>query len=370
MDYKWIMDSGNLFYLLPICFQKSRKFTILILGIFLLVLANACSSSVQIKERKQGFYYWQTILQLTSDELKLMDSLQMDQLYVRLFDVDTSRDVNNAIKIKPISILQLKTAIPKRLSFKPVVYITRSALKECTQVDSLAHHIGKLVQAIVENNHLTYSEIQWDCDWTPSTQSTYFLLLQKLKQEPEFEHKIFSATIRLHQIKNRSLAGIPPVDKGLVMCYNMGNLKRYGEQNSIIDLPTAKEYLGSMQSYPLKLDIALPLFHWALQFRNEKFVGILNDVESKDVLDNIHFTQKSKCLFIAKETTTVNGFSIQAHDEIRLEFVDLQVLHQMAKYLSRHNNNTNLQVLFFHLSPTVIKTYPAHELQTILDCFQ
>ncbi|MCH5599842.1 hypothetical protein [Niabella ginsengisoli] len=115
-------------------------------------------------------------------------------------------------------------------------------------------------------------EVQMDCDWTATTKKKYFYFLQEIKRQkiaPEL-----SATIRLHQIKYTTSSGIPPVDKGLLMCYNMGTLQNIESKNSIIDPEEFEKYQSYIKMYSLPLDAGLPVFEWYVLFRNNKYAGL------------------------------------------------------------------------------------------------
>src|SRR5690606_5738679 len=98
-----------------------------------------------------------------------------------------------------------------------------------------------------------------------------------------FKDKILSVTIRLHQVKYLAAAGIPPADKGLLMVYNIDNLRNVKVENSILNTQSAKSYLEKVGAYPLPLDVALPIFQWTLLFEAEQLKGILRDVSSTDL---------------------------------------------------------------------------------------
>ena len=85
-------------------------------------------------------------------------------------------------------------------------------------------------------------------------------MLEAFKKEYRYQ---LSATIRLHQVKYREETGVPPVDYGVLMYYNMGHISAMGA-NSIYDRSTALRYLGKLREYPLPLDIALPMFAWGV----------------------------------------------------------------------------------------------------------
>ena len=103
-------------------------------------------------------------------------------------------------------------------------------------------------------------EIQFDCDWTQSTKEKYFKFLRHFRQlqnDPTFQ---LSATIRLHQIKFANQTGVPPVNRGMLMFYNMADLESIKTPNSILDLEVAHQYIDSQTTYELPLDFALPIF--------------------------------------------------------------------------------------------------------------
>ena len=78
--------------------------------------------------------------------------------------------------------------------------------------------------SILDVNQLNIpKEIQLDCDWNSSTQKKYFNLIEEMKLYPTWENIVWSATIRLHQLKYPKQTGVPPVNKGVLMFYNMGN---------------------------------------------------------------------------------------------------------------------------------------------------
>lgn len=106
---------------------------------------------------------------MSENEKQYADSLHIRELFVRFFDLDTASDVHGNIQVVPVSILRCKDSFPSNYNIVPVVYITRSALKFTTNTDSLANHINTLIQSITLQYHLSFSEIQWDMDWTPST---------------------------------------------------------------------------------------------------------------------------------------------------------------------------------------------------------
>lgn len=339
---------------------KQNKFFL-----FLLILTS-CYSKTEIKKKRLGFYYWNTVYKSTTAQTNYLKETKADLLYVRLFDVDTIL-TSKGIEAAPISILRLHDSLPRQIEIVPVIFFTRQAIKSIKNMDSFVSKLSHLVYMLSVHYKFTYSEIQWDFDWTPSTKAIYFDLLKHLKQQPEFKNKKFSATIRLHQVKFISNSGIPPVDKGLLMCYNMGNLKSYHTENSIINLKTMKEYLGNLDTYPLNLDIALPLFSWILHFRNKSFMGIVRVNDS--LLKHTNLIHTSSTMYRVQSDFRHEGYSFLKDDDLRFEAVDMELLQNSIHFLRRKNNSDTLSILFFNLDDQIISNYPSHELQRLYNSY-
>lgn len=337
--------------------------------LLLISLASCHNGSKSSVKKEVGFYFWHTRFALGSQPLAYAKDLHARFLYVRLFDVDTVHLPNGKIGMAPISIIQSYQKAPDSMQIIPVVYFTRQAMKHMPSVDSMASKLNNLVTRITIHHGWTFREIQWDFDWTPTTKMAYFDLLKKLKQYPLLKDKLFSATIRLHQIKNRGMAGIPPVDKGLLMCYNMGDLKNYSTRNSILDQQKITTYLSGMKSYPMPLDLAFPLFQWGLQFRQHQFVSILNSVSYDSLSNNPSIKQQGNGNFMITNNMQLQGFELQSGDEVRFEQVSFSQLKEAATFLSSRMPTDSFRINFFHLDTTLINKYPVHELQKIVEIF-
>src|SRR5690606_10207449 len=151
-------------------------------------------------------------------------------------------------------------------------------------------------------------------------------LLKILKTQPFFQNKTVSATVRLHQIKYQKQNGIPPVDKGLLMVYNMDKLTDIHVHNSIISLQTAKQYLSSIDKYPILLDIALPIYSWTLLFnqKNGALRGILRNIRQTDLDNNAIFIPENRQHFRIATDTVYKGYALKKGDIIRHEQADFQ----------------------------------------------
>jgi hypothetical protein len=335
-------------------------------GFFLLLSWIGCSPRKDHKVNP-AFYYWKTQYRLSPADHQLLADINAKRLYLRLFDVDWDMGRKEAT---PVGILQQKDPADARYEYIPVVFITQDCLTRLKAQDlpALASKMSSLIEKLCKTYHIAPSELQIDCDWTERSAQLYFSLLKQLKQQSFFNDKKMSCTIRMHQVKYRISSGIPPVDRGLMMVYNMGNLKKYGGHNSILDIEEAENYLKNMAQYPLPMDIALPLYHWSVLFDQEKFRGIVYNIGKNDFEKGILEKRKGN-LYRFKKATVAGGYSFREGEEIRFEQATRSDLKKMAGYLSEQANDSVYSVAFFHLDSIALKPFTTADLREILDEF-
>jgi len=283
-------------------------------------------------------------------------------------DVDTDR----AGQPVPVSPIIFKSPLPSSVKIVPVVFIVNDMLRsnDTTQLKTLAAHIIRFVDAkIKQAGKRDYQELQVDCDWTAKTRDPYFFLLRQLSKTTSARHQLLSATLRLHQLKNQQSSGIPPVGRVMLMCYNMGNLRKYGSQNSILELSELKKYLGpDLTAYPLPEDIGLPLFNWAVAFRNKAYIGLSKKLDITLLNDKNQFRFIGGNLYRA--VNDLPQYGLLHGDEIRWESVAENELNQVAKYISPFLKTDSLTVIYFHLDNDLIKAHPYAELEKTTALFR
>ena len=295
-----------------------KKIVILISLILVFALIVFSYNKTQTKDIQISFYSWEN----SFEEQNINE-----KLYIKVLDVNFSTKLE-----------LLKTNIketPK--NFIPVIYITNETMKN---VD-----YSLLSKAILETlKNYKFDEIQIDCDWSLSTRSNYFNLLEDLKEKL---NKTISATIRLHQIKYYTKTGIPPVDYGVLMYYNMSNIGDFNTKNSILDNEIAKKYHYNFDVYPLKLKLALPLYSQAIQFREEKAISLFEGVEEKDF--NNDFEKLENNRYKVLNSHYFKGRYIYKDDIFRLENSNEQDIKIALKDFLDLSKNRYDEVIFYTL---------------------
>lgn len=340
-----------------------------VLFLTVLILESCFSSCRHNRVINTSFYFWKTVYKTNKTESNYLTRVHAHKLYMRIMDVDMDENGLNPVPISPIT---FQAKLPDTVEIVPVVFIVNNILKVTTrpQLDVLAGNIVRFVNDKVQQaGKNSFTELQIDCDWTASTRENYFYLLGQLRQVKALKAKVISATLRLHQLKNQKGSGIPPVNRVMLMCYNMGNLRKYGEQNSILEISELKKYLGdNVTTYPMPIDIGLPLFSWAVAFRNKEYSGIAKRISPNDLNNKNQFIFIKNNIYQAK--TNLPDYGLKTNDEVRWENVSAGNLQATATYLSPLLKADTVNVIYFHLDEATIKTYTYDDLEKTTHLFR
>ncbi|GHE43985.1 hypothetical protein GCM10017764_29130 [Sphingobacterium griseoflavum] len=307
-----------------------------------------------------SFYYWKTSFKPSEAEEQALQDNQSRRIYIRYFDVGLTQG-----KPFPISAIVFKK-IPKQ-EIVPVVYIKNEVLlSPATDVPLLADRILAYIVQINDHYGVTTPELQLDCDWSLKSKDAFFLLVKELKTKWK---GVLSCTIRLHQVKYFEKTGIPPVDYGVLMYYNMGTISA-NQSNSIYDRNTAKRYISSLAKYPLPLKVALPIFGWGVHLRHGKVVNLINRLEEQEVaaLPTSEKTEGGK--YKITRAGTYFGQLFALGDEIKLESVDPKMLLEMASDLKKHLTQQPTEIIFYDLDQTNIRRHGKDFFQEIASRFR
>jgi hypothetical protein len=314
-----------------------------------------------------AFYHWKTQMRLVAAEQNYLQALHVQKLYVKFFDLDWDEAAGQSV---PLATVEMDTAGLAGLDIVPTVFITNRCLLNLPmqEVDTLASRIYQKIKFLALH---APNELQFDCDWTPQTQAKYFGLLNSVKNlsqldssftRPHHSAPLISATIRLHQLKYPEKTGVPPVDRGMLMCYNMGDLDDWATENSILDTAILKSYLSPTPDYPLPLDLALPLFRWGVLFRDGRLAKLLNGLSDADMQDTARFAKTAPNRYEVKKSTYLQAHYLYAGDQIRLEAVSDETLAAAAKQVALLRSETRQTVAFYHLDTTAVQLFPKEKI--------
>jgi hypothetical protein len=228
-------------------------------------------------------------LALNPVEKNVLQKSTTPYLYTRFFDVNKVDG-----KFQPVGVITKDKSFETDKQIVPTVFMTNQTFlyihKE--EISFLAESINKLIQKKTSEYHLkTNNEIQIDCDWTAGTRNDYFEFLKELKK---VSGKEITCTLRLHQVKDKSIMGIPPVKKVYLMCYSTSSPLENSDKNSILDVNILKSYLSKLEDYPLKqIEVALPIYSWGIVTNHLGKHRLINALSQKD-LNNSNFKKLSE----------------------------------------------------------------------------
>jgi hypothetical protein len=336
--------------------------------LFLLFTFAHCKQSSE-KIIIPAFYLWQTEISLNTAKNNYLDSLHCQKLYLKFLDIGLDATSQSATPLADLNILTAADFNEKQIV--PTVFITNETFKKVKTREEIENLAQKTVKAIFQIGaqlpQNQYSEIQFDCDWTATTREAYFLFLEKIKNILPQKTQL-SATIRLHQYKFPTKTGIPPVQRGMLMFYNTGDIADMETENSIFEVTDAEKYiLGAPENYPLPLDIALPLFSWAIVYREGVFWKIINNPNCIEVQNNPNFQKKSDNRYLVTTSTLLEGHYLRPEDWIKIESTDKDLLPKIANLAQKIPKSTETTVAFFQLDTQTMQRFSPHFLQTICD---
>lgn len=339
-------------------------------GKHLLLLILLCALTACRKETRvtPAFYYWKTTWQPSEASQKTFEKGNFRKLYLRLCDIGISPETG-AVVPKDVLRLGENPQLPNA-EIIPVIFLeppVLQTLKTEKSITELSGNIARFTDAFCRQQGWNIKEFQLDCDWTSRTADVYFELVRALKKESFFSGKTLSVTLRGHQVKYPGKGGIPPADRCMLMAYNMGDIRTLTPESSILDVPTAKDYLQNIGAYPLPIDLALPIFRWTLWYRGGRLLGILRGVDPEG-LAQLPFLQKEKKgnLYRSLADTSLGGYRIQTGDLIKAESPQPDEVSAVAAYISGKLKQKAFTVAFYHLDDTNLNRYDTRQLEEIL----
>lgn len=335
----------------------------LILALTILTLLG-CGKTEEINI-KRASYYWATNRSLydVTDDVK---NLALEKSYYKIFEVDYTpvRGAFPIVKNRPFSY-----ELNGEKEFVPTVFVKNEVLKNLNgeELKELADNMVFLIQeySSFTEDELIFEEIQIDCDWTKTTKDNYFALLKEIKK---LSGKKISCTLRLYPYAYPDAMGVPPVDRVMLMCYNLENPLTNPDKNSILDNNELEKYIKGKKKYPLPMDIALPVFSWTLHYKNNTFHQLIN-LSSKELKE---FTKKDDALWytVTEDKTLDYNNYLRIGERLKCEEVAYGDLEIAIKLLKKHVElDKNITIALFDLQSSTFKNYSNEELTSLYTSF-
>ena len=352
------------------------------------VLMGCLSCQKGDPQHKINFYHWKSSYQVDEEVRSYTKELGCEKVYLHYFDVVEREGI-----VYPVNFIKPITQNPLHqdsVRFIPVIFIANEVFDGTIEnriqdlaesitslINDISYHVGgpcycregdkenswspcaELPDPEDDPQSPFYREIQFDCDWTQTTKENYFSFLTRMKNYlPGVK---ISSTIRLHQIKDRETMGVPPVDKGYLMCYATSGVDDGADSNSILDVDLLKSYTKSLKKYPLPLDYALPIYSWGIVSNHEGNVKLVNGLTNND-LGDIRFKKIGENKYEALEDCFLNGLYINEGFTIEIEEITPTLVRSAIQYLDEKLGK-DYTIVYFHLSKGFLKRYSVDDLK-------
>lgn len=132
------------------------------------------------------------------------------------------------------------------------------------------------------------------------------------------------------------------------MVYHTDSPANPTERNAILDLSLAKSYLKDLNSFPLQLDVALPLFSWGRQFdRQGHLIRLFKEISVQDLHKNLQFKPRSINQFEATEDSMLHSKRVMKGDLIIVDQNHIEQVNEIACFIQKRISVRS--VLFYHL---------------------
>ena len=124
-----------------------------------------------------------------------------------------------------------------------------------------------------------------------------------------------------------------------------------------------------MKKYPLHLDVALPIYSWAIHIRNQKVIGLRSKLNVAELKKDENFEQMNARFFKVKKSNYKNGFFYEEGDVLKIEAISAEDLKTMGEELNENVANTPKEIIFYDLDEFNLKNYEKNIFEQVVSCF-
>lgn len=349
--------------------MKISTVTSFIICILIFLTSYGCSSGSSSSSGGNSIYYWRTTFSLNDAEQDFLKEHAISKIYVRFFDVDNHWQPGKGYEVTPEGTIKFIDSIPAGVDIVPTIYITTSAIEQMQLKEEIfAEKIYKRINAMCHQNGISFKEIQLDCDWTKGTRKPFFALCEEMKTYMDSTQTL-SSTIRLHQLTQTP----PPVDKGVLMVYNTGNLMDMTTDNSIFSRRDIEPYLrdNRLANYELPLDVAYPTYGWSVVYHPGEDKYIFNRLMKRTDFSSFPALKKiGKNIFEATEEVDFAPGDEECDKifegyRIKVERPTASEILQVKKMIDKQLNGKPHTNILYHLDESQFKHYTDNEINKI-----
>lgn len=304
-------------------------------------------------------YYWRTTMSLDSAERDFLTRHDVGKMYVRFFDV-----VMRHGAAQPNATIAGLDSVPAGIRIVPVVFIMENCLSGDTT--GLAARVVQRVAQMCDTHGINADELQIDCDWTLRSKRTLYDILERMRSHTRRLGWRLSATIRLHQLAMDP----PPVDYGVLMMYNTGDVRSADGTNPILDASHVAPYLHYLDDYRLPLCAAYPCFGWQLLYQRGEFKAILYSANLDDTT-MYREVRPGRYIVVRRHATPEYNSDrsgqawIEAGDSVIVMRPSADLIVATRDRIAAHRPEMNAQIILYSLNSQQMNHYNNTFYETI-----
>ncbi|RZK18976.1 MAG: hypothetical protein EOO86_08805 [Pedobacter sp.] len=118
----------------------------------------------------------------------------------------------------------------------------------------------------------------------------------------------------------------------------------------------------------MKLDVALPIFEWAVVFRNKKYAGISRRISKTKIQDKKLFKQRENSI-LYDLLIDYPAAGLKRGDVIRWEEISTEDLFATSSFLSRYLKPEERNLVFYHLDTDLLKHFTDEDFRKVIANF-
>lgn len=312
-------------------------------GLFIICIMLSISCKKETHETKNdnnivNFYEWGQNANFSDKTKKILDLANTTTIFLHYFDVINQTYEDYYSEPYPTYVINEIGTGFSDYEIVPVVFIANSVSFE----EDMHKKISSLVDQIsMSHFKKKFNKLQLDCDWSEHSKSSYFSLIDSLSKKFEV-----SVTLRLHQIKYKYDTGIPPVKKGVLMLYNVGELGRFDE-NSILESSIVDEYISPDSEYPMELDIALPLFSQTVLKNNDGNLKLIQGQHRSELEESKNiFRKMNENVYVVRKDTLFKGFYLSKGFTLKIDSVDFNEIEKSYGFIKESKLKIGNTILY------------------------
>jgi hypothetical protein len=149
------------------------------------------------------------------------------------------------------------------------------------------------------------------------------------------------------------------------MYYATSNPLDVQDENSILENTIANNYIKDLNDYPLNLDIALPIYSWAIVQNQVGEKRLINGIRKQQLSDSTLYQSITPDFYLVKKDHYLNGNYLYEDFTLKVEEISNQDLLLAKKNISEKTKNKELNTIFFQLDSSNLIHYSISDLKTI-----